>query len=40
MVVGVLRGAAAGVVAMKWGGGLLGTILVFLLVYWLLGVIF
>lgn len=37
---GLLRGAAAGAVAWKWGGGVIGTILLFVLVYWLLGVMF
>jgi hypothetical protein len=33
----LLRGGLAGLVAWKWGGGLIGTLLLFLLVYWLLG---
>ncbi len=37
---GIVRAGAAGLAAWKWGGGIIGTILVFLLVYWLLGVIF
>lgn len=37
---GLLRGVAAGAVALKWGGGILGTIVLFLLIYWLLGVLF
>ncbi len=36
----LLRGGLAGLAAWKWGGGIIGTILVFLLVYFLLGVIF
>jgi len=36
----LLRGALAGFAAWKWGGGCIGTILVFLLVYWLLGIVF
>jgi uncharacterized membrane protein YdcZ (DUF606 family) len=31
-----LRGLIAGYAAWKWGGGCLGTIVVFLLIYWLL----
>lgn len=34
----VLRTAIAGAAAWKFGGGVIGTILVFLLIYWLLGV--
>lgn len=37
---GALRGLAAGAVAWKWGGGIIGTILLFILAYWLLGVLF
>lgn len=37
---GLLRGAVAGVAAWKLGGGIIGTIIVFVLVYWLLGVLF
>jgi len=37
---GLVRGGVAGLAAWKWGGGIIGTILVFLLVYWLLGVVF
>lgn len=37
---GLLRTGVAGVAAWKLGGGVIGTILVFLLVYWLLGVVF
>jgi hypothetical protein len=37
---GIVRGGIAGLAAWKWGGGLIGTILIFLLVYWLLGVVF
>jgi hypothetical protein len=33
----LLRTGLAGLAAWKWGGGLIGTILLFLLVYWLLG---
>lgn len=36
---GLLRTGVAGFAAWKWGGGLLGTILVFVLVYWLLGMV-
>lgn len=32
-----LRGLLAGAAAWKWGGGCLGTILVFVIAYWLLG---
>jgi hypothetical protein len=32
-----LKTLIAGVAAYKWGGGCMGTILVFALVYWLLG---
>jgi len=32
-----LKTLIAGYAAYKWGGGCLGTILVFVLVYWLLG---
>jgi len=35
-----LRGLVAGVAAWKLGGGIIGTILIFLLIYWLLGVVF
>lgn len=31
------RGLLAGAAAWKWGGGCIGTILVFVIVYWLLG---
>lgn len=37
---GLVRGTIAGIAAWKWGGGILSTIVIFLLVYWLLGVIF
>ena len=37
---GLVRAGVAGLAAWKWGGGIIGTILVFLLVYWLLGVLF
>lgn len=33
------RGLLAGAAAWKWGGGCLGTILVFVIVYWLLGAV-
>jgi hypothetical protein len=36
----LIRGGLAGLAAWKWGGGIIGTILVFLIVYFLLGVIF
>lgn len=36
---GLLRAGVAGLAAWKLGGGIIGTILVFLLVYWLLGVV-
>jgi len=35
---GLLRAGVAGLAAWKLGGGVIGTILVFLLVYWLLGI--
>ena len=31
------KGCLAGWVANKWGGGCLGTIVLFFIVYWLLG---
>jgi len=34
---GLLRAGVAGLAAWKLGGGIIGTILVFVLVYWLLG---
>jgi hypothetical protein len=34
---GLLRGGLAAAGAWKWGGGLFGTIIVFLILYWLLG---
>ncbi|MDZ4858737.1 MAG: hypothetical protein SGI88_07115 [Candidatus Hydrogenedentes bacterium] len=34
---GLLRTGAAGAGAWMWGGGVLGTIVVFLVLYWLLG---
>jgi len=37
---GLVRTGVAGLAAWKWGGGIIGTILVFVLVYWLLGVLF
>jgi hypothetical protein len=33
----LLRGGLAGLAAWKLGGGIIGTILIFLLVFWLLG---
>ncbi len=36
----LVRGGLAGFAAYKWGGGIIGTILVFVLVYWLLGAVF
>jgi hypothetical protein len=33
----LLRGGIAGFAAWKWGGGCFGTIILFLIVYWLLG---
>lgn len=33
----LLRGGIAGVAAWKWGGGLIGTILLFIIVFYLLG---
>jgi hypothetical protein len=33
----LLRGALAGAAAWKLGGGIISTIIIFLLVYWLLG---
>lgn len=32
-----LRGLLAGAAAYKWGGGCFGTVILFLIVYWLLG---
>lgn len=32
-----IRTILAGIAAWKWGGGCLGTIIVFLIAYWLLG---
>jgi hypothetical protein len=37
---GLVRGGIAGLAAWKLGGGIIGTIIVFLVVYWLLGVLF
>lgn len=37
---GLLRSGLAAAAAWKWGGGILGTIIVFLLAYWLLGLFF
>jgi hypothetical protein len=34
---GLLRAGVAGLGAWKLGGGVIGTILVFLVIYWLLG---
>ena len=31
------RGLLAGAGAYKWGGGCVGTVVIFLLLYWLLG---
>jgi hypothetical protein len=36
-VMSLLRGAIAGAGAWKLGGGIISTILIFLLLYWLLG---
>lgn len=33
----LIRGGVAGFAAYKWGGGILGTIVVFLIVFYLLG---
>lgn len=33
----LIRGGIAGFAAYKWGGGILGTIVVFLIVFYLLG---
>jgi hypothetical protein len=33
----LFKGIVAGAAAYKWGGGCLGTVLVFVIVYWLLG---
>lgn len=37
---GLARGCLAGWGASKLGGGCIGTILVFVVLYWLLGVVF
>ncbi len=37
---GLLRGLTAGAIAWRLGGGVIGTILIFILAYWLLGMIF
>jgi hypothetical protein len=37
---GLLRTGVAGLAAWKWGGGIVGTIIVFVIVYWLIGVVF
>jgi hypothetical protein len=34
---GPLRGCLAGAAAYKWGGGCLSMIVIFIIVYWLLG---
>ena len=36
----LLRGCLAGYGAKKMGGGCISTILIFILLYWLLGVVF
>lgn len=36
----LIRALLAGWGAKKWGGGCLGTIIVFLILYWLLGAVF
>lgn len=36
----LLKTGLAGAAAWKWGGGIIGTILVFVLVFWLLGMLF
>jgi hypothetical protein len=36
---GLLRTGLAGAGAWKWGGGLFGTIVVFIVLYWLLGAV-
>ena len=36
---GILRTGLAGFGAYKWGGGCFGTVIVFLILYWLLGVL-
>lgn len=33
----LLKTGIAGFAAWKWGGGLIGTIILFLIVFWLLG---
>ncbi len=37
---GLLRGLIAGAGAWKLGGGIISTILIFLLLFWLLGYVF
>jgi hypothetical protein len=37
---GLIRGGIAGIAAWKLGGGCISTILIFLLIYWLLGYVF
>jgi len=32
-----LKAGIAGIAAWKWGGGCISTILIFVLIYWLLG---
>ncbi|CAN5692607.1 hypothetical protein BH11PLA1_BH11PLA1_03000 [soil metagenome] len=34
---GLLRSGIAGAVAWKWGGGIIGTIILFVVVFYLLG---
>ena len=34
------RGCLAGYGASRWGGGCLGTVIVFLILWWLLGYVF
>jgi hypothetical protein len=36
-IMGLLRTGIAGLGAWKWGGGIIGTIVVFVVLYWLLG---
>lgn len=37
LIMGVGRGCIAGLVSWKLGGGLISTIIIFIIVYWLLG---
>jgi hypothetical protein len=37
MVQGPARGCLAGLISMKFGGGIIGTIVVFIIAFWLLG---